>query len=245
MTLTEAIDVRHSRRNYQAGSIPPARAAELRALLDRYNKEAAVDMRLVLDDGSAFNGLRKSYGMFSGVQHYIGLIEKTNDPDSQEKLGYYGELVMLQLVAWGYGTCWVGGTFDRKICPFTLAENERIVCTIPFGPVADAPSKREAFIRNLTHRKIKTAEQMYQADTAVPDWFLAGVHAAQKAPSAVNRQPVCFTWKDGVVTASVQNADIAASMVDLGIAKAHFDLVAGGRFAFGNGAVFDKEEHHK
>jgi len=52
----------------------------------------------------------------------IGMIGNKDDPNSQEKLGYYGELIVLQATEMRLGTCWVGGTFDRESCPFTLSD---------------------------------------------------------------------------------------------------------------------------
>jgi hypothetical protein len=81
---------------------------------------------------------------------------------------------------------------------------------------------------------------MYTSDAPVPDWFLSGMQAVQKAPSAINRQPVMFSYKDGVVTASVEDIDGEGFAFDLGIAKLHFEIGAGGgAWEFGNGAEFN------
>jgi hypothetical protein len=99
---------------------------------------------------------------------------------------------------------------------------------------------KEKFIYSLTHRKSKTMEQMYESDTAVPDWFLSGMEAVRLAPSAVNRQPVMFGYKNGNVTASVKNINGEGFALDLGIAKLHFEFGAGyGKWEFGNGAAFN------
>ena len=80
---------------------------------------------------------------------------------------------------------------------------------------------------------------MYSSDGPVPDWFLAGMEAVQKAPSAVNRQPVMFSYQEGIVTASVKDIEGDGFAFDLGIAKLHFEIgVGGGTWEFGNGAEF-------
>ena len=67
------------------------------------------------------------------------------------------------------------------------------------------------------------------------------MEAVRLAPSAMNRQPVFFELKNGVVTARVSPS--AWAPVDLGVAKAHFDLAAGpGHWAWGSGAAFDGAE---
>ena len=212
-----------------------------KSLIDEYNNKENLDIRLVVDNGEAFGGLRKSYGMFTGVRNYIGLIESTTDPVYLEKLGYYGELLILHATSLGLGTCWVGGTFHRASCPFDLAQGERVNCVITVGRVQGQLSNREKLIYKLTHRKSKSPEQMYTSDAPVPDWFLSGMEAVERAPSAVNRQPVMFTCKDGVVTSSVEDIMGEGLAIDLGIAKLHFELgVGGGAWEFGNGANFMK-----
>ena len=93
----------------------------------------------------------------------------------------------------------------------------------------------------MTHRKTKTAEELFETDTPVPGWFKSGIAAVQKAPSAVNRQPVTFKYKNDTVTASVKDISISGMALDLGIAKLHFELGAGGgTWCWGNGAEFHK-----
>lgn len=240
-TLMKAMDQRHSRRKYAPTPLDPAAVVQLSGLIDEYNKKENLDMRLILNNGEAFNGLSKSYGMFSGVQNYIVQIGSGTDALEPEKLGYYGELLVLHATALGLGTCWVGGTFDKAGCPVTLRDNEKIVCTIVVGNVADTLSPREKLIHWGIRRKSKPIEQMYTANGEVPAWFVSGMDAVAKAPSAVNRQPVMFCYQDGVVTASVEKETASMTAIDLGIAKLHFELGAGGgKWTFGNGAAFEK-----
>ena len=163
--------------------------------------------------------------MLSGVRNYAGLIAGNGDDRAREKLGYYGELLMLHAVTMGLGACWVGGSFDRKSCPFGLAEGEKILCTITLGYAKEKNSARESLIYGVTHRKTKALEQLYRSDVPAPEWFLDGMRAVQKAPSAVNRQPVLFAYEGGKVTASLLEG---GDPLDLGIAKLHFEL-GGGR----------------
>ncbi|MCL2300032.1 MAG: nitroreductase family protein [Firmicutes bacterium] len=238
MTLLEAIDIRRSRRKYLPDPIDGNTIKALEALAIEYSQKSGARIELVFNDGSAFGSLRKTYGMLTGVRNYAGLIARRGDREAAERLGYYGELLMLHAVTMGLGACWVGGSFDRGSCPFALEEGEEIVCVISLGYAREKNSLRESLIYGATHRKTKTIEQMMSADAPVPDWFLPGMRAVQKAPSAVNRQPVTFSFKDGVVTAGL--ADVSTSaLLDLGIAKLHFELGAGrGSWAWGNDAAF-------
>ena len=138
----------------------------------------------------------------------------------------------------GLGTCWVAA-FDRGACTASLDENERVVCTITIGHVPEDLSTKEKLIRWGTHRKTKSVEQMYVSDVPPPEWFIKGMEAVQKAPSAVNRQPVVFTYENGKVTAAVDDIWGECRAFDLGIAKLHYELGAGsGSWTFGNGAKY-------
>jgi nitroreductase len=221
MLYQDAINMRCSRRTYLPRLVDYGNINKLRSLVDEYNQKAGLNMQLALDNGDAFNGLLKSYGMFKGVKNYIGMIENKDDTHSQEKLGYYGELIVLQLTEMRLGSCWVGGSFDRKSCPFKLTEHEAIACVITFGSVPAEWGVKEKLVYSMTHRKTKTAEELYVSDAPIPGWFKSGIGAVQKAPSAVNRQPVIFTYKNDIVTASVKDINVFGMALDLGIGFGH------------------------
>lgn len=239
MDLLKAIDSRCSRRKYLPTPIDKDDIEKLNALLEQYNREGCTDMRMVLNNGGAWNGLRNSYGMFSGVANYIGLIYKKNDFQALERMGYYGELWVLNATMLGLGTCWVGGSFKRALCPFDIKDDEQIACTIAFGHVERQLSGKEKLFHRLTHRKTKSVADMMQADADAPEWFIDGVKAVQKAPSAINRQPVVFAYKDGIASASVAKYNEVGIALDFGIAKQHFELGAGGgKWDWGNNGAF-------
>jgi len=239
VNLNEAIEIRRSRRKYDPTPIDPEIVDSLQQLIVRYSQEAGVRMELVLDNGAAFEGFRRSYGMFAGVRHYVGLIADDRDPVSAEKLGYYGELLLLHAVTMGLAGCWVAGTYDKKACPFVLSEHERLAIVLVLGNASQDPSGKEKLIYNLIHRKTKGIEEMYTADTDVPDWFIAAMEAVKRAPSAINRQPVKFSYKEGKIRARVEGRPDDMLALDFGIAKCHFALGAGkGTWAWGNHAEF-------
>ena len=77
-------------------------------------------------------------------------------------------------------------------------------------------------------------------------WFGAGIAAVQRAPSAMNRQGYRFQLQaDGTVQVRLTGGG-AFAMVDLGIAKRHFQLGAhGGTWTWGDGGVFRKAAEEK
>ena len=239
MNLQEAINVRTSRRKYVEGELDLEHIDKLQQLIDEYNEVGGFRIELVLNNGEAFKGFTRSYGMLSGVNHYLGFIAQADDPDADEKIGYYGELLVLHATALGLGTCWIGGTFSKSKTPFKLASGERLACLITVGKTPKEPSSRERFIHKMTHRKTKKASDMFMSEGAVPDWFLDGMDAVVLAPSAMNKQPVMFSHDDGRVVASVKDSAKYLVAFDLGIAKLHFELASGGGdWKWGSGGEF-------
>jgi nitroreductase len=248
MTLEEAILERRSRRQYLGTPLDETVVAKLQEQIAHYNKPGSFRMALVTGDGKGFRGFLKSYGMLSGVNDYIGLIADSRDETATRQLGYYGELIMLHAVTLGLGTCWVGGSFRKSDMPFTLGETEQLVCTITIGNVTEENSFRERLIHKITHRKTKQIADMVTTDGAVPAWFTQGMESVQWAPSAMNKQPVRFTYRDGSVGASIENRreGLYGTMtaLDLGIARLHFELGAGGG-TWGDDGIFRREADSK
>lgn len=107
------ITKRCSRRKYTSQEIDAEQVLALKSLIHSYNEMANLNMKLITEKGGElFDGLRKSYGMFSGVQNYIALIGKSDDPHRKEKVGRFGELLVLEATQMGLATCWVGGTWE-------------------------------------------------------------------------------------------------------------------------------------
>lgn len=241
MDLAAAIDARRSRRRYLPTPIDETSKAQLEELAAELNALGPIQFELVWNNGVAFTGFTKSYGMFNGVINYIVLLGP-DDEVSGEQLGYHGETLVLAATGMGLGTCWVGGSFSRSDIPFAAEEGDVLYCVIALGNVSSEDSLKERIVRGMVHRKTKSAEEMYDADGPVPDWFQTGMAAVQKAPSAVNRQPVKFHYRDGTATATTDHLDDRMRRLDFGIAKRHFEIGAGGgKWEWGNGGEFTRE----
>lgn len=238
MTLYDAIKVRTSRRRYDGEPLPQAQSDMMAKRIAQYNAEAGLSMRLIRDASAAFSGFRKSYGMFKGVCSVILMAGPKTDPDMREKLGYYGELLVLEATTMGLGTCWVAGTFDKNNDVFAVPDSDEMACVIVIGGTQTDRGAMEKFIYRMAHRKSKSVEEMSRVGEPPPKWFVEGMRAVVAAPSAINAQPVVVAFEDGVASASADGR-----MLDLGIAKAHFVLGARdagmrGHFAWGDGGHF-------
>ena len=244
MDLKSAIMERISRRKFELDPVDGAVLEQLEAAVWECNRAAGLNIKIKLDDGEAFSGSR-SKGMFSGACNYFAMICKKDDPDGDEKIGYYGESLILLATRLGLGTCWVGGTYDPELCHVEVADDEVMRLVIVFGYVKQKESIRERTISKAVKRNSKEIKDMLNAYGTAPNWVVDGVRYAVKAPSARNRQPVKFFCDGEAVNARVK-CDYKYDLIDLGIAKLHFEVGAGGgSWDFGNGGMFNPAEDQK
>ena len=242
MTYSEAIIRRISNRKYLAVPLSAEERDELEKVIAQCNEAGTLRLQLAVDFPQAFAGM-KSYGMFSGVTNLIALAGPDSDPFLEEKCGYYGEKVVLAATAIGLGTCWVAATYDKEQCARFVQEGERLCCVIAVGQVPESPGTKEKLIRGVVRRKSKSVAELSKG--VGPDWFMSGVTAVQRAPSARNLQPVRFCYSRDRVTAEITDHH-DWSKVDLGIAKYHFEIGAhGGLWDWGDGGAFVKAREEK
>jgi len=217
MTLSEAIKARHSVRKYSDQPIETEKVALLRTELDKLNAESGLNMQLVLEEPKAFSSGMWKYGQFSGVKNYF-VMAGPKGQDAEEKIGYYGEWMVLLAQTLGLNTCWVGLTYKKIPGTFTLREGDIVHCVIALGYGATP---------GVQH-PMKPAEQFYEADGPAPAWFLAGMEAALLAPTAINQQKFKFILHEGnQVEAKATFSMAGYTHIDLGIVKYHFELGAG------------------
>jgi nitroreductase len=221
MTIREAIVVRHSVRAYKELPLAEEIVKLLEEKIAKLNEKGQLHMQLVLNEPKAFQGTIAKYGRFRGVNNYIVVAgKKTNDLD--ERVGYYGEQLVLYSQTLGLNTCWVGLSYSKVPGTYVLDEGEKIACYIAIG-YGETPG---------VGHKIKSVEQVSNASDTTPSWFRKGVEAALLAPNALNQQKFSFEYagmKNGrhQVLARKGFSLIGYTQMDLGIAKYHFEVGAG------------------
>ena len=186
MELIEAIKARHAVRKYTDKPIETEKIAVLRSKIDTLNKESGLHIQLALNEPKAFSSGILKYGAISGVKNYFVMVGKKGK-EVEEKIGYYGEQLVLLAQTMGLNTCWVGLTFKEIDEVISLAEGEIVHCVIALGYGVDGGRPHP----------LKPVEKFYEADGEVPAWFKAGMEAAMMAPTAVNQQKFKFFLKDG------------------------------------------------
>lgn len=244
MSYKQAILSRISRRSFvwKLPSIDQVKI--LRDMIEDINEKENTNIQLFIDESAGFEGIKSSYGLFKDVRNYIALVGSSNDENIHEKLGYYGEKLVLTCEMLGLGSCWVGGTFDKEKCKCNVGEDEVFVCAIVFGNTKTKATTKEKIVRSAFHKvkKTKPITELFYSEEEPPNWFIEGMRMVQKAPSALNKMPTRFYYSGGNVSAKIKNPT-TMQLYDLGIAKFHFEVGAdGGSWKFGNGGLFIRDE---
>ena len=221
MTLQEAIEARHSVRAYKNEPLAEDASRRLVEEIGVVNQKGSLHIQLIQHEPKAFQGTLAKYGKFRNVNSYMVMAGKRAD-DLDERIGYYGEHLVLLAQTLGLNTCWVGLSYKKVPGTYVLEEGEVIKAYIAIG---------YGETQGTSH-KIKTPEQVSNVSDTTPLWFRSGVEAALLAPTAVNQQKFSFEYRGmnggrHQVLAKKGFSMIGYAQIDLGIAKYHFEVGAG------------------
>ena len=211
--IEKIIRERHSVRSYLDKKIEKEKVDELNELINSINENNNLNIQLVLDDKEVFDKFILHYGRLKNCKNYIALIGK-KDKTLDEKVGYFGEQIVLKAQELGLNTCWVGGTYKKSSVKAKINVNEKLVCIIAlgYGETGGVP------------RKSKTFEDV-SLSKEYPDWYERGALFALLAPTAINQQKFKFEYL-GDNNVKATSGIGAFTKIDLGIVKYHFELGA-------------------
>ncbi|MCD7729179.1 MAG: nitroreductase [Clostridia bacterium] len=217
MDIMEAMEQRHSVRKYEDKPIEKGKLVALNALITECNKEGGLNLQLVTGEKKAFGGVMSKICGFGGVKNYIAVVGK-DDVETAQKLGYYGEKIVLEAQMMGLNTCWAAGAFKKVKNAFTLGDGEKAACGIAIGYGAETGKPH----------KCKDIKEVSESENP-PDWFVRGVKAALLAPTGMNMQNFKFTLVDAEGKCGVRAQTTGGMCGDLntGIAMYHFEVAAG------------------
>ena len=221
MTLQEAIEARHNVRAYTGRPLTDEDAQALQEKIEKLNRMGQLHIQLIRNEPKAFLGPFARYGKFRNVTDYLVMAGVKAD-DLDERIGYYGEQLVLFAQTIGLNTCWVGLSYTKIPDTYVLNEGEVIQAYISIGYGAT---------QGVSH-KIKRIDQVSNVSDSTPEWFRRGVEAALLAPTAINQQKFSFEFvgnTDGLpqVRAKKGFSLVGYTHMDLGIAKYHFEIGAG------------------
>lgn len=212
----ETVAARHSVRDYTDRPLDGEPRARLSRLVGACNADGGLHIQLVTDEPDAYGkSFFAHYGKFHGVRNYLCLVGPRGG-GTEERLGYYGEILVLRAQALGLNTCWCGLSYSRRhtVCEVGVGEKLHALIALGYGAAQGVP-----------HRS-KTPAQVAEGWDDAPAWFKEGVACALLAPTALNQQKFRFACRpDGRVEATTSWGFYCK--MDLGIAKLHFEIGAG------------------
>ena len=214
MSQIDTIKARHSVRNYENKKIEKDKADKIRARIEELNKEGKLHLQFIEDAGKTYNKLMNKVAGLGSAPSVIACVGK-EDETLEQRIGYYGEKLVLFIQELGLNTCWAG-MFNKKNIGAEVADGEKLVISIAVGYGKT----------NGKPRKSKNPEQVTEAEGERPEWFDKGVEMALLAPTAINQQKFVIRLNKDESVDFIDKGGIF-SQVDLGIVKCHFEIGAG------------------
>lgn len=222
--IFEAMRKRHSVRTYLDKPLSDEDVDALVESIAYANYRGNLNIQLRVDEPAAFVGGMASYGAIKGAKNYLALVGPKGKTIEQ-RLGFYGEKIVLDAQMRGLSTCWLGLSYNKSKMGALVSKGEvcPVIVAIGYGADEGKPHKtKEPWQLCLVDGKRVSSME------GLPNWFSSGVEAARLAPTAVNQQRFVFDLVGGPsgngVRAQTKFAPYAK--VDLGIAKCHFELAA-------------------
>lgn len=228
--LIEEIGKRCSRRKYSDKMISVEEEAEILRIIEEINDDGDLEFEANINyGGEAFDGFN-SYGLIRGCNSYIALIGDSRDKHIKEKIGYYGEYLVLKLTQMGLGTCWVGGTYDKKSIEKEIETkySDEIYCVIALGHIFGTEKTNFEKVIGFFGKNNKSQKDIFKTENPLnenKEWIEKGLECVYKAPSALNRKPWRF-WYNGKNICLKSNKESEFDKIDIGIAMLHFQMGA-------------------
>ncbi len=211
MREIEAIRERHSVRNYTPEHIQAEKIVKLNEKIRELNEAGNLHLQLMEDAGNTYNRLLNRAMGLGSAPSVIACVGP-DDETLEQRIGYYGEKLVLFAQTLGLNTCWAG-TFNKKNIGAEIKDGEKLVISIAIGYGVD---------KGKPH-KSKTMDQVVEAKGDRPFWFNNGVEMALLAPTAVNQQKFAIRLNDDKSVDFIDKGGFF-SQVDLGIVKCHFEI---------------------
>ena len=213
MDLKELSLKRHSIRHYKDEKIPEELVKKIEEKVKEVNAKSNLDIQVVLNEKEAMAGFEPR---LTGAVNYLSFVGKKDDLKLEEKVGYYGEELVLFLTGLGLGTLWVAGSLHVDKVVYKANDDETLVLIVAFGFASDNGNPHET----------KPLNELSNIKDNSPKWFLEGMEEVSLAPSAMHRQNFYFTYVDEnrVEVNAIPSNPPRWAKVDRGIAIYHFEI---------------------
>ena len=213
MGVIDTIRERHSVREYDGRAPEGQELALLEQAVEECMRQSGLNIQLVMNNPETFQVVAR-FGLIHGAVAHIAFVTKGEGDD--ERIGYWGQRIVLSAQEAGLNTCWVAMCSKRKnkaVC--TPGEKVRLVIAVGYGINQGVP------------RKTKSIDELSTVEcTDVPAWFEAAMEAAQLAPTAMNNQHFQVHLREDARTVSIEAPKGGWNTIDLGIVKRNFEEAA-------------------
>ncbi|MGI6755887.1 MAG: nitroreductase family protein [Atopobiaceae bacterium] len=209
MDIFEAMHERHSVRKFTEKPLDQGAVTKLQAEINNINAREKLNFQLLVDEPEAFQAGKPSYGAFSGCRNYLALIGPRGQ---EEKVGYWGERLVLMAQMLNINSCWVALTYKKSKRQGTILPGEKAypLIALGYGQTQGVPHKSKDITKISDYK------------SSDPAWYRKGLEAALLAPTSLNQQNFKFTRQGDKVVAKA--GILPNSRLDLGIVKYHFEL---------------------
>ena len=241
-SIEEAVIKRYSVRNYMEQEIEEDKRKAIEAFVASLDNPFGKKVNFYFLDNKDIKDEKNlgTYGVIKGARQYIGTTIKP-EPMALEALGYELEAVILYLAHLGIGTCWLGGSFNRKgfAKAMNIKEDELFPSITPYGYAASKKHFQEAIMRKMIRadKRKEWGELFYKNDfqsqltKEEAKEMEFPLEMVRLGPSASNKQPWRVLLKDNVChfyeykePGYSDRLSFDVQRIDMGIAAAHFDF---------------------
>ncbi len=241
-SIEESVKKRYSVRNYKEQEVELDKRKEIESFVNSLDNPFGNKVNFHYLDNREMKDEDKlgTYGVIKGAMQYIGTTIKL-EPMALEALGYELEAVILYLAHLGLGTCWLGGTFNRKgfAKAMNIEEDEIFPIITTYGYAATKKHMKEIVMRKMikADQRKEWNQLFYINDFQTPlTKEKAGdlevpLEMVRLGPSASNKQPWRILIKDNAChfyeykqPGYSDSFPYDIQRVDMGIAAAHFDF---------------------
>lgn len=241
-SVEEAVIKRYSVRSYKEQVVETDMMKAIKSFVNSLDNPFGKKVNFHYLDNRDMKNEEKlgTYGVIKGAKQYIGVTIQL-EPLALEAVGYELEAAILYLAHLGIGTCWLGGTFNRKgfAKAMNIGENEIFPIITPYGYAAEKKHMTEVLMRKIVKadQRKEWDKLFFKNDFQSPlSKKEAGdmefpLEMVRLGPSASNKQPWRVLVKDNAChfyeykePGYSKGFQYDIQRVDMGIAAAHFDF---------------------
>ncbi len=208
--LRKAVDKRYSCRAYER----PLSIGDWSALSYSLGRYSMAGARLVLlrVPEALFSGTLLSMNRVTGCTAAAAVVVTQGVREARIRAGILGELFCLEAADAGMATCWLTGSYRKKLLEVPVTPREEVLGIIAVGWPQESAAKP---------RRRKPLEHLCTSDpTFWPPMCLRAAELIRQAPSAMNLQPWMISYEKGIFAVDAAQQ----SHLDLGIALSHAAL---------------------